>query len=339
MVVDKDTLNSWCSDAKRIAGKIDRVEADEINHILQKPARKFNCLTVDFALSENYSLKLVEASPFPNNNMIFWDHERMFRDNVVIDGLNQNERRNLLYSLTEFSHAPTYMVDEDPLNQITSHDFYALSKTRNIKVISLNDVKQEREGLFYVDTLRGKEFIRNLYNRVVSEGMREQDLKKLNDLIASCDNVYGDPYWRFALSKNVIAKIEDKTIPPSFDINTFCCREFDITEFVAKPTFGYGGRGIILHPTLADIDTLKGTNYILQERINYAPYLEHYILDDKLRVEVRFMFIRDKKGELRISNIVGKATLDGMMSIGSRSVDGEFMQKTNGMMSVLPSEK
>ncbi|MCC7094496.1 MAG: hypothetical protein HUU44_13105, partial [Ignavibacteriaceae bacterium] len=67
----------------------------------------------------------------------------------------------------------------------------------------------------------------------------------------------------------------------------------DLENYVLKPLFSFAGLGVKVDVTKQMLDEIKDPeNYILQEKVEYAPLIE--TPDEKAKVEIRMMYLYDK---------------------------------------------
>ena len=68
----------------------------------------------------------------------------------------------------------------------------------------------------------------------------------------------------------------------------------DLNRFVLKPLFSFAGLGVEVDVTKDILDkVVDKSNYILQEKVEYAPLIE--TPDEYAKVEIRLMFLWDDK--------------------------------------------
>ena len=66
----------------------------------------------------------------------------------------------------------------------------------------------------------------------------------------------------------------------------------DLENFVLKPLFSFAGSGVKVSITREDLDAVPASergDFLLQEKVAYAPVIE--TLDEPSKVEIRMMFI------------------------------------------------
>src|SRR5262249_17258404 len=72
----------------------------------------------------------------------------------------------------------------------------------------------------------------------------------------------------------------------------------ELDQFVLKPLFSFAGSGVKVNITPADLDTIPADqrgNYLLQEKVAYAPVIK--TPDEPSKVEVRVMFLWPDEAE------------------------------------------
>ena len=88
--------------------------------------------------------------------------------------------------------------------------------------------------------------------------------------------------------------LKGKYVPRCYFLNEIEKFPDDLNRFVLKPLFSFAGLGVEVDVTKATLDKLPDkSNYILQEKVEYAPVIE--TPDEFAKVEIRLMFLWDEK--------------------------------------------
>jgi hypothetical protein len=170
-------------------------------------------------------------------------------------------------------------------------------------------LKTEDKDVYYYDENGRKVAVERIYNRVIfDELVKRTDLKR-EFYFEKEYNVQwvGHPHWFFRISKHTLPLFNSKFVPKSFYLNDLPEIPEDLDRYVLKPLYSFSGQGVIIHPTLQDIQAIpegERKNFILQQKVAYAPVIQ--TLDDPAKAELRLMMIWEDgkpKPEL-ITNLV-----------------------------------
>ena len=98
------------------------------------------------------------------------------------------------------------------------------------------------------------------------------------------------PNWFFRISKFSLPLIQSKYVPKTYYLHTLKSIPEDLENYVLKPLYSFAGSGVKFHVTKEDIENVQSPeNFILQEKVNYAPVIK--TPDDPAKFEVRLMYI------------------------------------------------
>ncbi len=91
-------------------------------------------------------------------------------------------------------------------------------------------------------------------------------------------------------------------MPKAFFVTELNSFPEDLQNYVLKPLFSFAGLGVKVDVTKEMLQSIHDPeNYILQEKIDYAPLIE--TPDEKSKVEIRMMFLWDKE-PLLVNNLI-----------------------------------
>ncbi|CAF1283884.1 unnamed protein product [Rotaria sp. Silwood1] len=185
------------------------------------------------------------------------------------------------------------LMDVNPYQQITAADFYLTQKYLNIPIISLDDLKQEGNKLFY-EHQGEKKLIKRIYNRLVFDEINNDPdiFKHIVDIRQELDIEWiTHPHWFYRISKFLLTYLKGDYIPITYFLNEIINTiPDDLENYVLKPLFSFGGRGVIIDITHDDIEKIKDPeNWILQQKVKYEPVLQ--ITDDVVIGEIRLMYL------------------------------------------------
>jgi hypothetical protein len=275
---------------------------------------QFLCL--DFAITKDesgsFTPKLIELQGFPSLFSYQYYLDIIVRKHFDIpknfssffNGLDGENYIQLLRKVILADKDPknVILLEIDPPQQKTRVDFACTEVLVGIKTVNLSDVKKRENRLYYNDN--GKEIIiERIYNRVIYDELNRKDFK-YNFNFRDDLNVQwaGHPNWFFKISKYSLPFLKGKYSPRCYFLNELDTYPDDLGRFVLKPLFSFAGLGVEVDVTKEMLDKVSDrSNYILQEKVDYAPLIE--TPDGFAKVEVRLMFLWDDK-PLLATNLV-----------------------------------
>ena len=102
----------------------------------------------------------------------------------------------------------------------------------------------------------------------------------------------GHPNDYFRVSKFSIPYLRHASVPQTWFLDRLDGIPADTENYVLKPLFSFAGLGVRIGPTreeVAAIPEAQRHDYILQERVDFAPVIETPF--GKTRAEIRIMYI------------------------------------------------
>ncbi len=267
---------------------------------------QFLCL--DFAVTKdesgNFIPKLIELQGFPSLFSYQYYLDKIVRRHFDIpssfssffNGLDGESYVRLLRKVILSGYDPKNVVllEIDPHNQKTRVDFACTEELTQIKTVNLSEVIKKDKKLFYTDN--GKEIpIERIYNRVIYDELERKNFKFNFSFTDDLDVEWaGHPNWFFKISKYSLPALKGKYVPRCYFLNELDTYPNDLNRFVLKPLFSFAGLGVEVDVTKDMLDKVTDkSNYILQEKVDYAPVLE--TPDEYAKVEIRLMFLWDNK--------------------------------------------
>ena len=248
--------------------------------------------------------KLIEMQGFPslfafqahlaNNYRAVFELDHMASLTPYFSGLNEERYFDLLKKVIIGKYAPeeVALMDIDAPNQKTAIDFYLTQKKLGIPVLSLTDIIQENNQLFYLK--QGKKIrLRRIYNRMIFDELSNQpDLIKVGfdprELIEI--EWITHPNWFYRISKYTMPFLKQDFVPETFFLNELSSIPEDLENYVLKPLFSFAGKGVIINVNRSDIAQIDDPqNWILQKKVIYAPVIESP--DGWVKTEIRLLYI------------------------------------------------
>ena len=184
------------------------------------------------------------------------------------------------------------LLEIDPLLQKTLPDFRLTEKACGITTVNVRDVVRKEKRLFYRREKGGTLCpIHRIYNRVIPEDLERSGAAF--DLHEDLDVQWaGHPSWFFRMSKFSLPFIDHPTVPKTVFLSDVGTVPDDLQKWVLKPLFSFAGGGVKVAPGPHDLETISAehrANYVLQERVNYAPVVE--TPEGPTKAEIRIMYI------------------------------------------------
>jgi len=278
----------------------------------------------DFAICQNQSTdefypKLIEMQGFPTLYGYQYFFERKIRNHFDIpenyttyfNGITPDKYVEMLREVIvgEADPANVILLEIEPEKQKTRIDFAATEKLLGVTEVCISDVIKHGKALFYKKNLPtgqagGIEIpIERIYNRVIFDELSRTE-KNFNFDLQEELNVTWVPHpnWFYKLSKYSLPVLKGEFVPKCFYLSDLTSYPPDLENYVLKPLFSFAGLGVKIDVTKQMLDEIKDPeNYILQEKVEYAPLIE--TPDEFAKVEIRMMYFYDKKPIL-VNNLV-----------------------------------
>jgi len=265
-------------------------------------------LQLDFAICKNeddtFIPKLIELQGFPSLFSYQYFLDKIVRRHFDIpqnfssffNGLDGEKYTHLLRKVILADKDPknVILLEINPPLQKTRVDFACTEELTGIKTVNLSDVVRNGKKLFYKNN--DKEIpVERIYNRVIYDELQRKNFKFNFSFSDDLDVEWaGHPNWFFKISKYSLPLLKGKYVPHCYFLNTLDKYPDDLSRFVLKPLFSFAGLGVEVNVTKNKLDkVIDRSNYILQEKVEYAPVIE--TPDGYARVEVRLMLLWDKE--------------------------------------------
>lgn len=212
----------------------------------------------------------------------------------LFNGLSDDSYLALLRRLLLGDHAPEQVIlmEIDPLRQKTLPDFTTNERLFGIPFVCISALSKRGNKLYYQRDGREIE-IRRIYNRVIIDEFVRKGVRINFDFRDELDVEWvGHPNWYFRMSKFSLPFLRHWAAPRAWFLDQLNEYPADLENFVLKPLFSFAGAGVRVNITRADLDAVPSAeraNYLLQEKVVYAPVIA--TPDEPSKVEVRVMFI------------------------------------------------
>jgi hypothetical protein len=188
------------------------------------------------------------------------------------------------------------LLEIDPHHQTTAVDFYVTRDLLGIEIVCVKDIIKKGKSLYYLNEKNEEVKIKKIFNRVIfDELFQQEDLELSFSFQDDLDIEWiGHPNWFFRISKYLLPILKGKYVPKSFFLDKIDQLPSDLENYVLKPMFSFAGTGVHIHVTKEIVDSIKDkSNYILQEKVKYAPIVKTQDVDAKF--EIRMIMIHNSK--------------------------------------------
>jgi hypothetical protein len=197
------------------------------------------------------------------------------------------------------------LMDVNALQQKTAADFYITQQLLGISIVSLCDLQQQGNQLFY--ELNGqKKHIKRIYNRLIFDEIDTDNhiFNKTVDIRQPLDVEWiTHPNWFYRISKFTMPYLTGNHIPKTQFLDQLPSIPDDLENYVLKPLFSFAGQGVIIDVTELNIKNITDPeNWILQQKVNYEPIIQ--APDGGVKMEIRLLYLwpnEDKKPTLAIN--------------------------------------
>ena len=291
-------------------------------------------IAFDFGICQNqqgsFEPQLIEMQGFPS---LFayqvWHDEALRREyeipenvSAYLNGFNKESYLNLLREIIigNCNKEEVILLEIKPHDQKTRIDFYCTTDYLGIEVVCITELIKEEKDLFYINKEGKKIKIRRIYNRVVFDELKQQDLgiREKGKLFFEELNIewITHPNWFYRISKFTLPFISNPYVPETFFLNELDKLPSDLENYVLKPLFSFAGQGVVIDVTLNDITQIEDPeNWILQRKVNYAPVIQ--TPEEPAKAEIRIFYFW-KDGEARPVATYNLARLSKGKMIGVR---------------------
>jgi hypothetical protein len=282
------------------------------NTIVPNEDENAKFIQLDFGIckDENGALvpKLIELQGFPS---LYFFQELLGRKycehfgNAIPENYSQhiNAMTNLDYIellrqeiVGETDPKQVILLEIEPEKQATAVDFYATEAKLGIKILCISKLIKRGKELFYLDDKSKEVKVLKIYNRIIfDELFQRDDLKREFDFLDEVDIIWiGHPNWFYRISKYTMPLLKGEFVPKSFYLNELKTIPEDLENYVLKPLYSFAGAGVQIHVTRKMIDDITNkSNYLLQEKVAYAPIIE--TMDEPAKCEIRMMLLHNSK--------------------------------------------
>jgi hypothetical protein len=285
----QELIAQLMSNPEYISASADSIPA-EYNVPNETPRPLF--IQVDFGIDQDLEPKLVEIQGFPSLYAYQPIVAETYRDVYDLDP-------SLRHFLTGSDYWPllrnaivghcdpenVILMEIDPYHQKTLPDFLLTEKYCGVKPVSLTDIQKRGNRLFYGDVP-----IHRIYNRVIVDELQRKHIQPAFDFRDDLDVEWaGHPNWYFRISKFSLPYLRHPSVPKTWFLNELPETPRALENYVLKPLYSFAGLGVVIGPTPEQLQAGDPTQFILQEKIDFASVIA--TPHGPTKAEIRIMYI------------------------------------------------
>jgi hypothetical protein len=277
----------------------------------------------DFGLDANLEPKLVEIQGFPSLYAYQPVMAECYRDAYGLSadlaaqpgGLNVREYYDLLRRAIVGEHDPANVIllEIDPTRQKTLCDFLVTERTLGVRAVDVRALRQRGNRLWYERDGR-LTLVERIYNRAIVDELERRAVELPFDFRDDLQVEWaGHPNWFFRLSKFSLPYLRHPAVPRAQFLDRVG-RVEDPARYVLKPLYSFAGLGVIVGPTAEDIAAVpdaERSQYLLQERVDFAPVLETPAGTNKIEVRIMYIWL----DEMRAVNTIVRMGRGAQMGV------------------------
>lgn len=271
------------------------------------------CIVIDFAIAEGLDgiiqPQLIELQGFPSlfafellqaqALALAYDMPKGF--SPFLNGYNETSYLEFFRTMVLGEQGKhTILLEIKPFEQKTRLDLLLTEAWLNVPIVCLSEIYLKDKTLYYQKN--GIEYkIERIYNRVVYDELMQQAPHFLAQfkLFEQAENIewVNHPHHFFRISKYMLPLLKHPAIPEAYLLadwkKNHALLGLDLSAYVCKPLFSFGGHGVMLHPTIDALTKIEDPeNWILQKRVSYAAVIE--TPSGPSKAEIRLFYFWDK---------------------------------------------
>ena len=275
---------------------------------------------IDFAITgtpDEPNLKLIELQGFPSLYHFQPSYTQIARDEYELPAdltglaypeMGYGQYYDTLRELILDGNDPheVVLLEFSPYNQKTLPDFLLAQKYLGIAIVDFGNIEAKGRDLFYRDRSGKLNPIRRIYNRSIRDDIIANGAQIPFDITKEYNVTWaGHPNWYFRISKVLLPHLvgTNEAVPNAMLLSDAKLHELDLSQYVLKPLYSFAGTGIVISPTLADVEGISmyaRHQWLLQERVTYANIF-HTPEGDGVKAELRMMLAWPKQDQRPIA--------------------------------------
>ena len=276
------------------------------------------CIVMDFAIAHNDQNEivpaLIELQGFPSLFAFEVVQDEALRNSYTIPEnvtpyLNGYTKEKYLQHLSTIIKGEqgehTVLLELYPEQQKTRIDFYCTQHYFAIPVVCITEIFKIGKALYY--QREGIDIkIDRIYNRIVADELKKQSAEikeKAAILYSDLDASWvTHPNHFFRISKYLLPFLKHDWIPKTEFVDQIETIPHHIENYILKPLFSFAGQGVIIDVQASDFESITDpTNWIMQEKVTYAPCVE--TPDGVAKAEIRLFYFWDKPTQKYIATL------------------------------------
>ena len=277
----------------------------------------------DFGIDAQHEPHLVEIQGFPSLYSYQPVMAECYREAYRLDdglaalpgGLPLDRYHALLGEAIVGAHNPANVIllEIDPERQKTRCDFMVTEALFGVRTVDVRAVRKRANRLWYQRDGQWTP-VERIYNRVIVDELERRSIEMPFDFRDDLDVEWaGHPNWFFRLSKFSLPYLHHPAAPAAQFLDRVT-RVDQPERYVLKPLYSFAGLGVVVGPTEEQIDAVPAArrgDYLLQERVDFAPLVETPAGPDKIEVRIMYLW----QDEMRAVNTIvrmGRGTQMGV---------------------------
>jgi hypothetical protein len=277
-------------------------------------------LQMDFGICQaadgTLSPQLIEVQGFPSlyffQDLIARTYRKFYDipENMthLFGGMTTPEYIELLRRVIIADHDPenVILLEVEPEKQVTAIDFVAAKHAIGIEPVCVSQLKVIGKDVFYPKDGRLIK-VEKIFNRVIFDELIHRDDLAREFYFTEEHNIdyAGHPHWFFRISKHTMPLLDSKYVPKAHFLNQLEEVPEDLHNYVLKPLYSFAGSGVIINLNRHDIDAIRDSeNYILQQKVDYAPLIETPTGPAKCEIRMLMLWERDAPRPVIVNNLV-----------------------------------
>jgi hypothetical protein len=276
------------------------------------------CIVMDFAIANNDQNEivpaLIELQGFPSLFAFEVLQDEALRNSYTIPEnvspyLNGYTKEKYLQHLSTIIKGEqgehTVLLELYPEQQKTRIDFYCTQHYLAIPIVCITEIFKKGSTLYY--QREGIDIkIDRIYNRIVADELKKQsaEIKEKAAILYSDLDVswVTHPNHFFRISKYLLPFLQHDWIPKTEFVDQIESIPHHVENYILKPLFSFAGQGVIIDVQASDFASITDPeNWILQEKVTYAPCVE--TPDGFAKAEIRLFYFWDKPTQKYIATL------------------------------------
>jgi hypothetical protein len=156
--------------------------------------------------------------------------------------------------------------------------------------------------------------IERVYNRAIVDELVRKEIRTGFDFRDELDVEWaGHPNWYFRISKFSLPYLKHPSVPKTLFLHEIDKLPQDLENWVLKPLYSFAGLGVNIGPSRADIEALTDrSQYILQQRVGFAPLIETPHGPTKAEIRVMYVWLNDRPQAVTTIIRMGRGKMMGV---------------------------